>query len=69
MFRERVAAALADDCWTVGGNYSVARDLIWGRSDTVVWLDYGLPLVLWRLVRRTVKRIMTQEELWAGNRE
>lgn len=68
-FRSRVAAALADDCWTVGGNYSIARDLIWRRADTLVWLDYPLPLVLWRLGRRTIRRIVTREPLWGGNIE
>jgi adenylate kinase family enzyme len=51
------------------GNYSKARDLIWGRADTLVWLDYPLGLVLFRLLRRALQRITTQEELWAGNRE
>lgn len=39
IFRERVTQALAGAAWTTGGNYSVARDLIWQRSDTVIWLD------------------------------
>jgi hypothetical protein len=35
-----------------------------------VWLDYPLPLTLWRLFRRTVRRITTQEDLWhTGNHE
>lgn len=68
-FRDKVTRALAGECWTVGGNYSVARDIIWGRSDTLIWLDYPLPLTLWRLYRRTMKRILTREELWSGNRE
>ena len=68
-FRSRVDAALAGDCWTVGGNYSIARDLIWRRADTLVWLDYPLPLVLWRLGRRTIRRIVTREPLWGGNVE
>ncbi|MFZ1771629.1 MAG: hypothetical protein WAU00_20635, partial [Caldilinea sp.] len=28
-FRREVHAAVAGDAWTIGGNYSVARDLIW----------------------------------------
>jgi adenylate kinase family enzyme len=69
IFRARVKDALQSECWTLGGNYSVVRDIVWGRSDTVVWLDYPIHIVLWRLFRRTIKRIVTQEELWAGNRE
>lgn len=68
-FRRKVADVLAGDAWTVGGNYSVARDLIWARADTLIWLDYPLPLVLWRLGQRTIRRIVTQERLWGGNVE
>jgi len=70
VFRQKVGDAVAADAWVAGGNYSRARDLIWGRADTLVWLDYPLSLTLWRLFRRTVKRIVTQEDLWqTGNRE
>jgi len=69
VFRHRVSDALAAETWTVGGNYSVARDLVWTRADTLVWLDYPLPLVLWRLGRRTIRRIVMRERLWGGNVE
>lgn len=68
-FREKVAAALAGERWIVCGNYGSVRDLVWGRADTVLWLDYPLPLSFARLVRRTWRRVVTQEELWGGNRE
>lgn len=68
-FRQRVAAALATDEWVTDGNYSIVRDLVWQRADTIIWLDYPLPLILWRLLRRSVSRAYSQEELWQGNRE
>jgi adenylate kinase family enzyme len=69
VFRERVSAALRGDKWVVDGNYSKARDIVWGRADTVVWLDYSLPVMMSRLIRRTLRRIARREELWQGNRE
>ncbi|HEU4754084.1 MAG TPA: hypothetical protein VFU47_13320, partial [Armatimonadota bacterium] len=57
------------DRWVVDGNYSVVRDLVWGRADTVVWLDYPFPVTFSRLLRRTTCRILSKEELWNGNRE
>jgi adenylate kinase family enzyme len=69
IFRERTALALAGDAWVADGNYSKIRDIAWGRADTLVWLDYSLSLILWRLVRRTTGRIITRVELWNGNRE
>ena len=70
VFRQKVSEAIAEDAWVAGGNFSLARDVIWERADTLVWLDYPLRLTLWRLFRRTVTRIITQEDLWqTGNRE
>ncbi len=69
-FRRRVAAALPPDGrWVVDGNYRAVRDISWGRADTLVWLDYPLPLVFWRLARRTLWRGLARVELYNGNRE
>ncbi|MBC7220986.1 AAA family ATPase [Candidatus Bipolaricaulota bacterium] len=54
--------------WVVDGNYSKVRDLVWGRADTVVWLDYPFRRVFGQLLRRTLRRALRREELWNGNR-
>ncbi|HAJ60532.1 MAG TPA: adenylate kinase [Cyanobacteria bacterium UBA8543] len=69
VFRQRVEHSLSGDKWVVDGNYSKVRDIVWSRADTVVWLDYPLPVIMGRVVRRTFRRVVTQEELWNGNRE
>jgi len=69
VFRGRVGQVVAGDRWVVDGNYSKVRDLVWGRADTVVWLDYPFALTFARLVRRTLGRVRSGEELWNGNRE
>ncbi len=69
LFRERTAAALAADRWVVDGNYTQVRDMVWERADTVVWLNYSLPVMMSRTLRRTGRRIVTREELWNGNKE
>ena len=68
-FRERLAVRVDEEAWVVDGNYGFSRDLSWSRAELVVWLDYSLPLVMARLLRRTFRRIVTREELWNGNRE
>jgi adenylate kinase family enzyme len=68
-FRALTAQALSQDRWVTDGNYGVVRDLIWSRATTVIWLNYGFPLVLWRALTRTVRRVLTQEELFSANRE
>jgi adenylate kinase family enzyme len=70
LFRHRVEREIKDDGWIVVGNYGQVRDLVWPAADTLVWLDLPFPLVMSRLVRRTVKRALTKEELWGtGNTE
>jgi adenylate kinase family enzyme len=69
LFRQRVEAALQGECWVADGNYGKVRDLVWGQAEMLVWLDYALPLVMGRLVRRTLWRVLIREELWSGNRE
>jgi adenylate kinase family enzyme len=68
-FRAAVARAVAGNAWITDGNYSSARDLVWSAADTLVWLDFGLPLILWRLLRRSFLRWSRRELLWGNNRE
>lgn len=69
VFRERVTEALSGDRWVVDGNYSAVRDIIWSQANTVVFLDYSFWLIMVRLLQRTMRRSLKQEELWNGNRE
>lgn len=73
VFKERVARAVGGEAWVIDGNYAErgARDLVWPRADTVVWLDPPLRVIFPRLFARAIRRIRTGEELWpeTGNRE
>jgi len=68
-FRSRVLAVASGPCWVIDGSYSVVRDLVWARADTVVWLDLPRHTVMRRLVFRTLRRVAGRVELWNGNRE
>jgi adenylate kinase family enzyme len=68
-FRERITQAISGPAWVVDGNYSKARDLVWPRATTLIWLDYSLPVILWQLTGRTFMRVFTRVELWNGNHE
>lgn len=69
-FRDTVRTISANDSWIFCGNYfSILGLELWNRADTVIWCDYSFPLVLNRLLRRTVRRIVTKQILWNGNRE
>lgn len=68
-FRQAVEAEVASDEWVIDGNYSKVRDIIWARATHLVWLNLPFLIVLWRAISRTLKRVVTQEELFSGNRE
>lgn len=61
--------ATAGDGWVVDGNYRPVQDLVQGAADTIVFLDRARWLVTTRVACRSVRRVITREELWNGNRE
>jgi len=68
--RALVEPLVACKAWVMDGSYqSKLGDLVLRNADLVVWLD--LPIRVWfpRLLRRTVTRVLSREELWAGNHE
>ncbi len=68
-FRDRVSEVLSGDFWVADGNYREVRDIVWGRADTVVWLDLPLRVVLGRIVPRSIRRAALRERLWGSNTE
>jgi len=70
VLRERVSFATEGDDWVTDSTYhSVLGNLVVDRSDVLVWLDLPVPLVMWRLIRRTHVRKRDRTELWNGNLE
>jgi adenylate kinase family enzyme len=65
----RAEEATRSSGWVVAGNYSATRPVTWARAEAIIWLDYSLWVIFWRLLRRTWRRITYKEELWNGNRE
>jgi len=61
--------ATRGDRWVLDGGYSRTRAITWPRAEAIVWLDYSFARVFFRLVRRTIRRALTREELWTGCRE
>lgn len=52
--RGLLAPEVARDRWLIEGNYGSTLAMRLQRADTVVYLDYPLPLCLWRLMKRIV---------------
>jgi len=62
------------DGWVADGNWTNRLDGLLDPgtdygADAFVWLDHSRALVMSRVIRRTLRRAMTREELWHGNRE
>lgn len=68
-FRERVQDFCAGDRWVTCGKYGVVRDLLFERADTIVCLDHGRLRQTTRVWWRSLRRFVTRQELWNGNRE
>ena len=69
-FKALITERMAADGWVVDGNYRQAvSDVVWPKADTVVWLDLPRARVMRQVIGRTLRRTITREELWSGNRE
>jgi len=71
LFRTRVEEFTRQPRWVVDGNYTShgIADIVWPRADTIVWVDPPRRVVMRQVVGRTLRRAVTREELWNGNRE
>ena len=61
--------SLEGESWVLDGNYSRTVPIKWKRVQLVVWLDLPYWLILCQVFSRTIRRSVTKETLWAGNRE
>ena len=68
-FVRRVNESIEAEAWVVDGNYGPVRNRVWQRATHLVWLDYERPVIMTRVISRTLFRAVLRTELWAGNRE
>jgi len=62
----KLTKALSDETWVLDGNFSRTNELKWDRVDTIIWLDFGYIRTLCQLVKRTIVRAISRQELWPG---
>ena len=57
--------------WVLDGNYTRTLPIKWKQVQLVIWLDPSFVRTVFRVTGRTIRRALTQEELWpgTGNRE
>lgn len=64
-----IDAFTAQPAWVIDQDYEAAREIVWPRLDTFIWLDYSRAVCEWRVIRRSLPRALRRQELWNGNRE
>ncbi|HJQ76793.1 MAG TPA: adenylate kinase [Acidimicrobiia bacterium] len=67
-FSTIVSGFASQDRWVIDGAYTSlgTREAVWPRADTVVWLDPPRWRAMVRVIRRTLKRMITRERLWGS---
>lgn len=68
-FASLIQDATSTETWIICGNQSKYRHLIWPKADTIICLDLPLPILLWRVICRTIHNIRHQTPLCNGNYE
>lgn len=54
------------DDWIIDGHFRDVRQIVWSRAQAVIWLNYPVSLVIWRLLRRALRRKLATG--WTGKR-
>jgi adenylate kinase family enzyme len=68
-FESDVRSFSGGPCWVTEWQYSRVRPLLAQQADLVIWLDLPRALVMWQVIRRTVRRRFSRQALWNGNFE
>lgn len=61
-FRQQAAQITERDTWIVEGNFSKLADVVWHRADVLVWLDFPLYLIVYRIVRRSLRQLAGRDD-------
>jgi adenylate kinase family enzyme len=64
-----VSEATSGEAWVVDGGGGRDSEGLLRRATHLVWLDYERPVVMARIIRRSLLRGLLRTKLWVGNRE
>lgn len=69
-FESDVEAFANEPEWLTEDQYHpFLGELLWECADTVIWLDLPRRTVMFRVIRRSLVRVVARQALWNGNRE
>ncbi|MBH5333319.1 adenylate kinase [Streptomyces pactum] len=61
-FRRQAGEVTRHNRWIVEGNFSKLADVVWHRADVLVWLDFPLPVIVYRVVRRSLRQLAGHDD-------
>ena len=66
----RIREATKGDAWVVAGSYeSFSKRVFWSQLQTVIWLDFPMRILIFRMIKRSWRRWRSAELLWGKNYE
>lgn len=69
-FHDKIKQAIAtNNSWVICGNYNSAKQITLPVATDIIWLNYPLYKNLWRGLKRSVQRILSDGEPFAGCKE
>ena len=68
-FEARLEKELQKEAFIFAGNHTRIKERIWSFADYVIWLDFPLPLLIYRVIKRSIRQIVCKERLCNGNLE
>ena len=68
-FEADVHKLIEQPAWITEWQYPQVRGPLLERADVVIYLRYSRAVVMWRVIRRTLRRAVTGQKLWADNVE
>ena len=61
----RIMERIRESTWVMDGNFVDQRIHVWGRADTVIWLDLSFGRVMSRILRRNLGWWLKRDVGWA----
>ncbi|MEV4976006.1 adenylate kinase [Streptomyces scopuliridis] len=61
-FRHQAGEITRRDEWIVEGNFSKLADVVWHRADILVWLDFPPALIVYRIIRRSLRQLTGRDD-------
>jgi adenylate kinase family enzyme len=69
-FRQKITQEISKASgFVIHGNYNKVSDLTWQNAEIIIWLDYPKYLVMFRVIKRSLLRMIQKELLWGTNTE